>query len=265
MDVREKILTSSKERKVVALLTACGPGMLAGVGKAVEKAVEIGLEVRWRRPDGTLVKTGDIILVAGGSPWQVVMAEDQLIGLVSKSSGVATAAYQARRLAGEDLTVVSGAWKKMPPEVRIRLREAVVTAGIKPRITDPPFIYLDKNIIRCLGGISETLAAFSEIRDQTKVIQVRGETGEIGREALDAVYGGADIIMIDTGNTGDIDSVSRSLQAGNCREKVKIAFAGGVNGETLEKLKECDVDIVDIGTGIVDAPLLDLKLDVVPG
>jgi len=45
-------------------------------------------------------------------------AEEELIGWLSKASGIATAARRARRTAGKDLKVVSGAWKKMPLPLR---------------------------------------------------------------------------------------------------------------------------------------------------
>jgi nicotinate-nucleotide pyrophosphorylase (carboxylating) len=46
------------------------------------------------------------------------------------------------------------------------------------------------------------------------------------------------------------------------RSKVKLAFGGGVKLSDLPKLQDEDLDIVDMGRAILDAPLLDLRYDV---
>ena len=47
------------------------------------------------------------------------------------------------------------------------------------------------------------------------------------------------------------------------RSGVEVAFAGGVQLGDIEALAEIGVDVVDVGRPIVDAPLLDMRLDVV--
>jgi nicotinate-nucleotide pyrophosphorylase (carboxylating) len=47
------------------------------------------------------------------------------------------------------------------------------------------------------------------------------------------------------------------------RGKVNIAFGGDIRLGNIDELKTLDIDILDIGRQIVDAPLLDMRLDVV--
>ena len=47
------------------------------------------------------------------------------------------------------------------------------------------------------------------------------------------------------------------------RNKVSIAFGGGVRLEQIDELKALGVDILDIGREIVDAPLLDMRVELV--
>jgi nicotinate-nucleotide pyrophosphorylase len=54
-----------------------------------------------------------------------------------------------------------------------------------------------------------------------------------------------------------------ALKDHGLRSRVKVAFAGGVQLGDIEQLAEIGIDIVDIGRPIVDAPLLDMRLDVV--
>ena len=70
------------------------------------------------------------------------------------------------------------------------------------------------------------------------------------------------ILFIDTGNVGDIDNVASRIRGVGRRDHVDIAFGGDIRIEDIEKLKSIDVDILDIGRAIIDAPLLDLKYEV---
>jgi len=94
------------------------------------------------------------------------------------------------------------------------------------------------------------------------VIQLRGRYKEIGSEALEAARLGADILFIDTGEMGHINHVSEKIRKAGLRERVEIAFGGGVTLKEMNIIRTLDVDILDIGRAIVDAPLLDLKYEV---
>jgi nicotinate-nucleotide pyrophosphorylase (carboxylating) len=113
-----------------------------------------------------------------------------------------------------------------------------------------------------LGGIKETLAAVST-RPELKVLQLKGETGDIAAEAVLAAECGAGIIMVDTGNVEDLRGVSAALKKNGWRSKVQLAFAKGISLQDIANLQDEDIDILDIGMQIIDAPLLDMKLDVV--
>ena len=78
------------------------------------------------------------------------------------------------------------------------------------------------------GGIKEALDAV-RVFDIVKVMQLRGETSEIWKEALVAVTSGSDIIMIDTGRKEDITAVSKKLKDYEVRDSVKLAFGGDLS------------------------------------
>lgn len=262
-DIRDQIFAGVMDATTTAAITAERDGVLAGIDRAREKAVELGLTVLYWAEDGMWIAEGEKVLLVRGNPKQVAQAEEVLVGLIAKSSGIATAAHKAVSHARGKVAIVSGAWKKMPPDLKFLVREAITTGGANFRIVNQPFIYLDKNYVRMFGGIRETLKAVSGFQDMLKVIQLKGETGGIAAEAEEAVLGGADILMVDTGQTADAETVEAYLTAAGIRDKVKIAFAGGVKIEDIPGLAEKDIDILDIGTQIVDAPLLDFRLDVV--
>jgi nicotinate-nucleotide pyrophosphorylase (carboxylating) len=159
--------------------------------------------------------------------------------------------------------VVSGAWKKMPFPIKELVRQAVVDGGIHYRISEKPFLYLDKNYLKMLGGVEKALRSVDRLKGFVKVIQIKSQSQMLVQEATQAVRMGAHIIMIDTGRGDDIDKVDAVLRHHRLRHRVKIAFGGEISIEDLRDLKRAPVEIVDIGKAIVDAPLLDMRLDVV--
>jgi nicotinate-nucleotide pyrophosphorylase (carboxylating) len=152
----------------------------------------------------------------------------------------------------------------MPIHLKDMIRSAVSTGGAAIRISDTPFIYLDKNYIKMMGGITSSLRATGSIKDRKRVIQIHGNFNDIGSEACEAAENGADIIFIDTGNMEDVKKATDALIENNLRHKVTVVYAGGIHLGNIEKLKTLDIDFLDVGRAIVDAPLLDMRMEVEP-
>ena len=261
-DIRDVIFATIRDKRYQAHLITERAGVLSGVKRLQAFLAEQKIQAEIPVADGMRVAAGDIIAVFTGTPKQLAVAEEFLIGFLAKPSGIATAARQAVDMAGPTMRVVCGAWKKMPHELKHIVREAVATGGAAFRITDQPFLYLDKNFVRMLGGIEATLGAVAEIDDKQKAIQLKGENGAIASEALTAVDGGAHILMIDTGRLEDVAAVNQALTAAGWRDQVKIAFAKGIKIDDIPNFAGRGIDFIDIGASILDAPLLDMKLDV---
>lgn len=262
LDIRDEIFKKLLGKEIVAAITAERAGCLAGSEKAVRKAKEFGLTVDYWLQDGSLAAAGEKIMLLRGNPKQIAQAEEVLIGMMSMASGIATATSQAVAAGGGKVKIVVGAWKKMPPAVKDLVRHAVTVGGASFRIAEPPFLYLDKNYVRIFGGINQTLRAVEHLGDMDKCVQIKGESKDIALEAEDAVFGGATIIMVDSGQVNDVVRVISHLKARALRDKVKIAFGGGIKIEDINNLAKQEIDILDIGLQILNAPLLDMKLDV---
>ena len=260
-DLRDNIFRNLNGKIAEAAIIAESNGIIAGIESAIQVAKQLELTVTRMVNEGRYVKNGDIIMIVQGTVKQVIIGEDQLMGCIGKPSGVATSAHRFIRAVNGKPRIVSGAWKKMPIELKEMIRAAVLTGGACIRICDDPFIYLDKNYISVFGGIQETLTGVKHLHGYVKVIQLKGTYKEIGSEAKEAVQQGADILFIDTGNIADIHSVIESITAAGQRDRVQIAFGGGVKIEDIDELRGLDVDILDIGQAIIDAPLLDLKYE----
>lgn len=262
-DIRDLIFLKVKKVKFLAAITSQGHGILSGIPWLRGACNKLGIDLERCKKNGARVRPSEVIAVLRGNPRKMALAEEELIGWMAKSSGIATAARKAKAVAGRRLKVVSGAWKKMPPPIKDLTRQAILDGGIYYRISEKPFIYLDKNYVKILGGVKEALFSVETLKPFTKIIQLKSKGKRLYKEALVASQLGADIIMIDTGRKEDIKMVDLVLREQRVRRRVKIAFGGNVKIEHLRKLSKFPVDIVDIGKAIVDAPLLDLRMDVI--
>lgn len=259
IDVRQQIFASLHTCTFTAKLSACNSGILSGQAAAQAQSALLGVRLEWHKTEGDLLQAGDAILQIYTDAIGIARAEERLMGCLCKTSGIATAARRASQTANGNIRVVSGAWKKMPPELKDTVRQAVVSGGLPTRLVDEPFIYLDKNYVRMLGGITATLDAVKDIPG-IKAIQIRGEEADIAEETRRAFMGGAAVVMIDTGRRQD--AVAAVAQAVHYPQ-VRVAFAGNLNIDEIPALVDLGVQILDIGANIIDAPLLDMKLDVI--
>lgn len=261
-DIRDLIFFKVKRKKYLVHIISQGSGILSGTKYFKYSCKKLGLQLLECRESGERIYPFDNIASFYGRPKQIAQAEEELIGWIAKASGIATAAWKAKSIAGRRLHVVSGAWKKMPVTIKEIVRQAIVDGGIDYHISKKPFIYLDKNYIKILGGVKEALFTVKNFNNFTKVVQLKSRGEKMIQEAIISTELGADIIMIDTGEVEDVKMIDRALQKKGLRKKIKLAFAGDIKIENLKYLRNLPLDIVDIGKAIVDAPLIDMKMDI---
>lgn len=261
-DLRDEILKSLAGTIVSACVISDEDGIIAGAEAAAREAKRLGLTVTAIMADGMPVRAGDHLIDFTGPPNQVAMAEECLMGLMAKPSGIASAIRRFIERAGGSFDIVCGAWKKMPPSLKDPIRAAVLAGGGRFRICEGPFIYLDKNLVEMFGGIKASLERVASVNGHQKVVQIKGRYHSIEEEACEAARAGAAIISIDTGLASDVELVAAVLGERGLRERVRIALAGGVHLDDIDALKDVDVDILDVGREIVDAPLLDMRMEV---
>jgi nicotinate-nucleotide pyrophosphorylase (carboxylating) len=261
-DLRDTIFLSVSDRRYTADIRVTTPGVICGVELARQKALDLGCEILACAGDGDDANTVRPILSVRGSAKQIAMAEDCVPGAIAKPSGIARAMRRAQELAGNRVRVVSGAAKKMPEEIKPQIRRAVHRGGGSGRIADVPFLYLDKNYVRIFGSVRKTLEAVAPMQGYVRAIQLRGLVEDIATETRAAIESGAEILMVDTGRLEDLDLVARLVHESGRRQRTTIAFAGDIAMEDIPDVAAHDVDILDIGRAVLDAPIVDIKFDV---
>lgn len=161
-DIRDVLFEQVSGSRVTACIFSDGDGVLSGVERAAAKAAELGLAVNFAASEGAALMAGDLVMELCGSPKAIAQAEDRLMGLMLKPSGIATAASRFVHAAG-NMRIVCGSWKKLPYEMKPLISEAVTAGGAGARICEEPMVYLDKNYVEMLGGIQASLRAADKL------------------------------------------------------------------------------------------------------
>lgn len=262
-DIRDIIFKEISDERFKALISTEKDGCLSGVEEAEKAAAEIGVTIKLFHNEGARIKAGEVICEIVGTPKQITIAEDKIMGCLCKYSGIATAAHKAAELADGKCRIVSGSLKKMPSEIKMSIRKAIESGGASCRISTTPMVYLDKNYIKMLGSIPRALKSVEILTELTKVIQIKGQQLSIEEETRQALENSCNILMVDTGDLQDLEKCINVAEKLEKRNDVQIAFSGGVKLDQIPIICEYNIDAICIGKGIVDALLLDMKLDVV--
>lgn len=262
-DIRDTLFEPIANTQFTAEVIVEREGCLSGVALAQQAVLDVGARVDFLKTDGSAVQQNERIACITGTPKQIAVLEERLMGLVCKYSGVATAARQAVQLAGGKARVVSGSWKKMPPQIKEGLRQAVANGGASYRISTSPMLYIDKNYLNMFGSIPAALSAAGRLAGLNISMQVRGITAGIEQETQMALEGGCGILMVDTGNPNDLARCIETANRLHMRDKAEIAYSGNILLEDIPALvHNLGPDILCIGKAIVDAPMIDMKLNV---
>jgi nicotinate-nucleotide pyrophosphorylase (carboxylating) len=242
-----RALVKTTEPGVIAGLSLLNPGAAPGPVGAWKTLVEEGMRV----------EAGAAIVEVTGTASEIILAEDHVLGPIGFASGVATRAGVFARMCPPGLHIACGGWKKLPFMLKPMLHAGLTAAGILPRLIEGDFLYVGKNSVRLLGGVERAIAAGIKVGHGPVAVQVK-DAGE----ALFAARAGAGVIMVDTGDIGDLEEAHRSLVAAGLRDGRKLAFGGGVRIDQLVAARDAGADAVDVGRAIIDAPLLDLRMEV---
>lgn len=264
MELREYLFSDIRSYKWNFKIVSKQKGVFSGSQRLKKVADELRIESEKIYSEGDKVKAGDCVFSGNGDAEQIIKAEEMLLGTIGKFSGIATAAYKFSREAGCNVKVVCGAFKKIPVEIKRDARQSILSGGIGARIIDEPFVYLDKNYVRLLGCVKKAVKKARQY-DSTRIIvvQLKGEINPIEEEAIQAIEAGAGILMVDTGNIGDLKSVASIANKYKSSKNIRIAYSGGISLKDIRIIKNYGADIVDVGRAIIDAPMLDFSLDVV--
>jgi nicotinate-nucleotide pyrophosphorylase (carboxylating) len=234
-------------------------GIIAGIDVAeqVFKTVDKGLVFLKSLKDGDIVKNGNIAAIVEGSAASILTAERTALNFMQRMSGIATMAFQFRDKVKHTKAKITDT-RKTVPGLRLIDKLAVRIGGCENHRMGLYDMFLIKdNHIAVAGSITKAVKACRDYRVLRSIdFPIEVETTNL-IEVAEALQAGADIIMLDNFEIGDM-ARAVSLIKGKC----KVEASGGVNFYTVKNIAETGVDFISVGALTHSVKSLDISLEV---
>jgi nicotinate-nucleotide pyrophosphorylase (carboxylating) len=242
-----------------ARLVAKAHGRLAGsaVFARVFERCDPAARVELRAADGDVLEPGRVVAEVSGQARALLRAERTALNLVQRLCGVATLTARYVAAAGGRARILDT--RKTTPGLRA-LEKAAVRAGggenhrfglfdeamLKNNHVDlagRPVAELVRELRAALGPATRITA---EARDEA--------------EALSAVEGGADVVLLDNLSVERMAALCPRLRAAGAGRRFEIEASGGVTLSNVAAIAASGVDRISVGALTHSAPALDLSL-----
>jgi nicotinate-nucleotide pyrophosphorylase len=234
-------------------------GIIAGIDvvEQVFKTVDENLVFLRSKKDGDFVKNGDIAAIVEGSAASILTAERTALNFMQRMSGIATMAFQFRDKVKHTKAKIIDT-RKTVPGLRHVDKLAIKIGGCENHRMGLYDMFLIKdNHIAVAGSITKAVKACMDYRDlKSTNFLIEVETTNL-LEVAEALQSGADIIMLDNFELGEMTKAV-SLIKGKC----KVEASGGVNLYTVRNIAETGVDFISVGALTHSVKALDISLEV---
>ena len=207
--------------------------------------------------DGTKVQPGDIVATVSGNAASILKAERTALNFLQRLSGIAsqTARY-IDEIKGYDVKITET--RKTTPGLRLLEKYAVrMGGGQNHRFHLGDGILIKDNHLAALRAIGMSLKDIVARAKQNapKDLKVEVEVTNT-QEALDAVDGGADIIMLDNMSPDEMRRIVSLIPS-----QVKTEASGGITLANVRQAAVAGVDIISIGALTHSSKALDISLE----
>jgi len=242
--------------RVRADAVVAGLPIVAGVFDAVSAAAGLSepIEVFPLVAEGSHVTAGTAVAEVRGPALPVLVAERTALDFLMLLSGIATETAAWVRIAQGRLAVCDT--RKTSPGLRVLSKYAVaVGGGTNHREGLFDMVLVKDNHIRAAGGIGDAIAK-SRAAHPDRQLEVEADTMD---QALEAVMGGADLVLLDNFDDAALSSAVPVLReaASERGREVLLEASGGITRERLAAVAAAGVDRVStsaltLGVGVVD-------------
>ena len=236
-------------------------GIIAGIEEASILFSHFGVSVTQRVKDGDAVCQNDSLLLLNGDAKKILLVERTALNIIGRMSGIATQTRQS-------VTIVSevnpgcrvAATRKTCPGFRLLDKKAVKLGGGDPHRMNLSDGILIKDNHLALVPLHDAILAVKK-SSAYKKIEVEVETPE---DALFSVKAGADIILLDNMNPGQISRTIELLKREDLRDHVIIELSGGIDERSLPRYAELDVDVISLGVLTHSVRNFSVNLEIIP-
>ncbi len=190
--------------------------------------------------EGQEVETGTILAEISGSLKSILMAERTALNLLQRMSGIATMTRAfVRAVAGTEAVILDT--RKTAPGLRFLDKYAVRTGGGQNhRFALYDGVLIKDNHIAAAGGITEAIRRAR--RGVAHTLKIEVEVRNLA-ELEEALAAGADIIMLDNMNVGDMRSAVNVTDG-----RAPLEASGNVTLENVRAIAATGVNFISVGS-----------------
>lgn len=232
------------------------PGVVSGTALAVEafRQVDAGIRVTVEKPDGSVVKPGDVLLSAVGNARAVLAGERTALNFMGRMCGIATlTAAFADRVKHTKARILDT--RKTTPGLRAFEKYAVrCGGGVNHRFALYDAVLIKDNHIGVAGGIRQALRRAKAHVGPLVKIEIEVDTLE---QLRDVIAEGADMVLLDNMGPETLAEAVRMVAG-----RLVTEASGNVKLDTVAAIAGSGVDFISSGALTHSAPVLDIGLDI---
>lgn len=242
----------------VACIVVKTEGVLAGVDLAVRvfQRVDPELHVDLMFQDGARVRPGDVVAELTGGIAGILKGERVGLNFLQRLSGIATETSRyVESVRGLPVRIMDT--RKTTPGLRLLEKYAVrVGGGHNHRTSLSDGILIKDNhlaALRARGLTMKDIVARAR-QNASHKLTIEVEVTSVA-EAMEAVAGGADIVMLDNMNLIDMRDAVKAVHG-----RALVEASGGITLHNVRAVAETGVDMMSIGALTHSVRALDISL-----
>ncbi|KAK7695770.1 hypothetical protein QCA50_000407 [Cerrena zonata] len=218
--------------------------VLAGKPFFDEVFAQVGCEVEWHLEEGDTFEPVKHVATVRGKARHLLLGERVALNMLARCSGIATKSRQIKDLARSYgyKGIIAGT-RKTTPGFRLVEKYGMLVGGIDAHRHDlSSMIMLKDNHIWSSGSITNAIQQARKVGGFSLLLEVEVQSEAEADEAIDA---GADIIMLDNMEGGDLVEVTRRLrEKWNGKRKFLFESSGNITDGNLRDRAINDIDIL---------------------
>jgi len=241
-------LLQNPQRKIEAKVIAKSSGILAGAEEVAFFWRKHGVKILTAKKDGAKVKVGDTIFALSGPAAKILTTERVGLNLLSRLSGIATAAEKLARKIGKRKFAAT----RKTPLGLLDSRAVVIGGGLPHRLNLADQILVKENHRAVEPEIWRSVATknFFEVEADSPKLALAIATHFAKNKNL--------ILMLDNFSVGEFRQTAVLIRKINPR--IILEASGGIDEKTAGKFLTAGADFVSLGkltnsSGVVDFSL----------